>query len=324
MNTAFARWGAVAVAIAVQVACVDDVVVNTPKNGTAVDSTFPVDITWTDKVTGVGFKVDGADATSLFTIDANGHHATAKLTLTPGKHTIRAEGVKGTAPAYDEVSIQVGGYTVQLSGVSLAQGTAASPNVVVSRSSDTPGEVAIDVQGLPPGVVVWPITVPAGATTTAQIYFAAAPTAPIGGATATVAATATVNGAPVTQNKPLAVNVVGAPTGSPPPTWSKVYDVYFDGKTPGESLGHCLFCHDKAPAKTLFDPGGTKDSFYTALVTKGLVDTTTPASSKLIDVASSPLAWCSPQGKMPQNAPNPNVQAFNDIVAWVMSGAKNN
>jgi hypothetical protein len=326
LRHALLRTAAVLVAVAVEVACVDDVVINTPKNGNAVSSTFPVDVTWVSEVTGVTFKVDGADATSQFTV--NGSHATATLTLAAGKHTIRAEGTKNGQPAYDEVAIQVGGFAVQiLRTVNVAQGTMVTVPVTVTRASDTPGEVDIELQGLPAGVVAWPMVAPPG-TGTVTLYLAAANTAATAAATATVVSTATVNGAPVTQNGPLTVGVSPAPT-TTPKTWTALYDAYFKGKTAADSPGHCAKCHDD-PANTLamnaFKPGTDKSSFYAALVAKGLVNTASAAASPFGDPTASPLVWFSPTGKMPldQTGTPQNPAALADIDGWLRAGAQNN
>jgi hypothetical protein len=56
-------------------------------------------------------------------------------------------------------------------------------------------------------------------------------------------------------------------------------------------------------------------------VSAGLISTSSPSSSVLIDQQQSPLSWYG--GNMPTN-PTTNNKAVTDIDGWVKAGAQNN
>jgi len=56
----------------------------------------------------------------------------------------------------------------------------------------------------------------------------------------------------------------------------------------------------------------------------GLIDANSPGASMIADPVRSPLAWVSPNGNMPFDAPTPFPAGRDAIVAWVAACALDN
>jgi hypothetical protein len=105
------------------------------------------------------------------------------------------------------------------------------------------------------------------------------------------------------------------------PTYSELFDRYFAPDTPG----HCATagCHAD-PGHTVWRCGPTKDDCYAGMSEVGLIDSTRPARSAIVDVHRSPLTWLNPAGgNMPLDAQGPNPAASEALRAWVAAGARN-
>jgi hypothetical protein len=113
------------------------------------------------------------------------------------------------------------------------------------------------------------------------------------------------------------VGTTDAGGGTSAPTWTQIYPAYFG---PG-SLGHCGSSGCHSTSRGGFKCGTTQATCYTGLVNAGLIDTSNPSASVLIDVQQSPLSWYG--GNMPTN-PTTNKKAVSDIDGWVNAGAQNN
>jgi hypothetical protein len=108
--------------------------------------------------------------------------------------------------------------------------------------------------------------------------------------------------------------------GSVAPTWTTVYTQYFASGTPG----HCSASGCHSTTRSGFACGTSKTSCYNGLVRAGLIDTTDPASSELIDPNLTPLAWFGTGGSMPKGQATTNNAAAAAVQAWVLAGALNN
>jgi hypothetical protein len=109
-------------------------------------------------------------------------------------------------------------------------------------------------------------------------------------------------------------------TSTIPPTWTALYTNFFGPGTPG----HCgnSGCHSGPQPQAGFSCGATKATCYAGMVSFGLVNPSAPASSRLGDPGSSPLAWFN--GIMPFDNPSPNPAGAAAITAWLAAGAPNN
>ena len=103
------------------------------------------------------------------------------------------------------------------------------------------------------------------------------------------------------------------------PTCSDVCATLIGPGTPGHCSG-TGGCHTQL--KGGFKCGTDKDTCFAGLVAKGLINTSNPSASSLINEAESPLAWFG--GGMPIDNPSENPEAAAKIKAWVLDGAKNN
>lgn len=104
----------------------------------------------------------------------------------------------------------------------------------------------------------------------------------------------------------------------PAPTWTQLYNQYFGPATPGHCSG-TGGCHTNLRGG--FRCGTNKNECYAGLVAAGLIDTASPAQSKLVIDGESPLAWFG--GGMPIDNPAPNPAAAAAVKAWVTAGAQN-
>lgn len=103
------------------------------------------------------------------------------------------------------------------------------------------------------------------------------------------------------------------------PTWSEVYSTLIGPGTPGHCSG-TGGCHTQL--KGGFKCGTNKDDCYAGLVAKGLINTTNPAQSSIINPDESPVSWFG--GGMPIDDPSENPEAAAKLKAWVLAGAQKN
>jgi len=103
------------------------------------------------------------------------------------------------------------------------------------------------------------------------------------------------------------------------PTWTEVYSTLIGPGTPGHCSG-TGGCHTQI--KGGFKCGTNKDDCYAGLVAKGLISTSNPSASSIINPDESPLAWFG--GGMPIDNPEENPDAAAKLKAWVLAGAQKN
>ena len=116
----------------------------------------------------------------------------------------------------------------------------------------------------------------------------------------------------------------GGDAGATSSTFSDVYDNWLGPNTPG----HCsdTYCHNLSTSKgskaSGFVCGSTKADCFAGLVTAGLVNTATPASSVLGTPSSTPLSWYGQGGLMPADGAMTNAAGAAAVTAWINAGAK--
>jgi len=111
------------------------------------------------------------------------------------------------------------------------------------------------------------------------------------------------------------------PTGGTAPTFTQLYTTYFAAGTPG----HCATagCHSD-PGHAVWLCGTNKDTCFKGMVSVGLINTTNPAKSLIVDTTNSPLRWISTGGTMPKGAVVANDAGRDAVKAWVAACAQNN
>jgi len=105
------------------------------------------------------------------------------------------------------------------------------------------------------------------------------------------------------------------------PRYSELFGRYFALGTPG----HCAIagCHGD-PGHTVWRCGPTIDECYAGMEQVGLIDSTNPRGSAIVDPRRSPLTWINlAGGNMPLDAQSANDAAREALRAWVAAGAKN-
>jgi hypothetical protein len=105
------------------------------------------------------------------------------------------------------------------------------------------------------------------------------------------------------------------------PSYANLFAMYFGPGTPGQCA--TAGCHAD-PEHTVWRCGPTKDDCYAGMLQIGLIDSTNPARSAIVDAHRSPLTWINPAGgNMPLDAQGPDATAGEALRAWVAAGAHN-
>jgi hypothetical protein len=97
--------------------------------------------------------------------------------------------------------------------------------------------------------------------------------------------------------------------------WAKIYAAYFGEGT----TGHCGDCHGTRRGGLLV--GDAAEPFLTGMIESGLVNSSDPPHSTLIDPRMSPLRWFNANGPEPRGSAVANEQAAADVKAWLTSFA---
>jgi hypothetical protein len=105
-------------------------------------------------------------------------------------------------------------------------------------------------------------------------------------------------------------------------TYTQLYANWFASGKPGGCAGAA--CHGNNANNGNWMCGQNAATCFAGMKGVGLINTASPKNSQIISPTTSPLAWFSTGGNMPQNNPVANADGKKAVLAWVCAGAMNN